>query len=71
MHSSLAGHFGSFHVLAVVNDAAVNTGVYISFQISALKKKKKKHCWDFPGRPVAKTLHSQNKGSGFDHWLEN
>ena len=41
MHSSLAEHFGSFHVVAVVNDAAVNTGVYISFQISALKKKKK------------------------------
>ena len=31
------GHFGSFHVLAVENEAAVNTRVYISFQISVLK----------------------------------
>ena len=70
IHSSMDGHFGSFHVLAVENEAAVNTRVYISFQISVLKnwKKKKKHCWDFPGCPVAKTLHCQSKGLGsIDH----
>ena len=26
---------------------------------------------DFPGAPVAKTLHSQCKGSGFDPWSGN
>ena len=27
--------------------------------------------WIFPGGPVAKTLHSQCKGPGFDPWLGN
>ena len=34
IRSSVSGHFGCFHVLAVVNSAAVNTGVRVSFQIS-------------------------------------
>ena len=33
IHSSVGGRLGSVHVLAVVNSAAVNTGVCISFQI--------------------------------------
>ena len=32
-HSSVDGHLGCFHVLAVVNSAPVNTGVYMSFSI--------------------------------------
>ena len=32
-HSSVDGHSGSFHVLAIVNSAAANTGVHVSFRI--------------------------------------
>ena len=33
IHSSVDGHLGCFHVLAMINSAAVNTGVHVSFQI--------------------------------------
>ena len=33
IHSSADGHLGCFHVLAVVDSAAVNIGVPVSFRI--------------------------------------
>ena len=35
-HLSIDGYLGCFHSLALVNNAAVNTGVHIFFQISVL-----------------------------------
>ena len=33
IHSSVHGHLGCFHVLAIVNNAAVNNGIHTSFSI--------------------------------------
>ena len=36
IHSSIDGHLSSLHFLAVVNIAAVNFGVHVSFRISGV-----------------------------------
>ena len=33
IHSSVHGHLGCFHVLAIINSAAMNVGVHVSFSI--------------------------------------
>ena len=33
IHSSVDGHLGCFHVLAIINSAEMNNGIHVSFSI--------------------------------------
>ena len=38
IHSSADGHLGCFHVLAIINNAAMNIGVHVSFSLLVFLK---------------------------------
>ena len=38
IHSSVYGHLGCFHVLAIINSAAINIGVHVSFRIMVFSR---------------------------------
>ena len=56
VHSSVDGCLGCFHILATVNSAAMNTGVYVSFQISVL--------FSFHKYPELKLMRSEERRVG-------
>ena len=46
IHSSMDGHLGCLHVLAIVNSATVNIGVHVSFSMMKLYLRVYMQKWD-------------------------
>ena len=71
IHSSVNEHLGWFHILAIINNAVMSTGVHISFWISVLGT----FLDVYPGvtlldhRVVLFLVFSRNLRTGFPQWL--
>ena len=65
IHSSIDGHLGCLCVSAVVNSAAVNIGVHVSFWIRAFDKGTSHKLW--PGKRAALFLDGA-RCQGSEHW---
>ena len=50
IHSSVDGHLGCFSVLVIVNSAAVNTGLHVSFWIIVFSGYQRKPCSSYMPR---------------------
>ena len=53
LYSSIEGHSGFFHILAIVNNAAVNTGEHVSLLLSVLGR-----CGYIPRRDISRSCSS-------------
>uniref|UniRef100_A0A452UM14 Uncharacterized protein n=1 Tax=Ursus maritimus TaxID=29073 RepID=A0A452UM14_URSMA len=66
MHSLADGHLGSFHNLAIVDNAAVNIGVHVPLRISIFVS----FGWRGVGRGWDTWAMGIKEGSGRDeHWV--
>ena len=62
IHSSINKHFGWFHVLVIINNAAI---IYLHFTFKYLSIFCKwSELWDFPGGSVVKPPCSNSGGTG-------